>query len=40
MVDRQPLTDSQLSLNGKDGMDDAAGMISQLYQLYVERADT
>ncbi len=38
-MNRSPPIDSQLSLDGDGGIDDSASMISQPYQLYVERSD-
>ena len=39
-MNRSPSADSQLSLDGNRGINDSADMISQPYQLYVERCDT
>lgn len=38
-MNRSPSIDSQLSLDGHVEIDDSADMISQPYQLYVERSD-
>jgi len=38
-MNQWPSTDSQPSLDLEGGIDDSAGMISQPYQLYVERSD-
>lgn len=38
-MNRSPPTDSQLSLDGNGEIADTAGIISQPYQVYVERSD-